>query len=359
MNKIVRTFTKDSALVPLIAILLGLLFGAIIMLIGGYDPILAYTSLLDKVFGKASDFGETLRTIAPLILTGLSIAFAFRTGLFNIGAEGQFIVGMTAATFIGVKIDFLPWFIHAPLAVLIGALAGGFWGMIAGYLKAARGVNEVITTIMLNWIALHLANYIVNAFLKEKGQARSFKIHDSASVSIDWLMEWMGNARMHWGMLAALLAVCVFYVILWRTKQGFELRMVGRNPHAALYAGVNVNRGIVKAMFISGVFSGLAGAFQILGVFKYQAISAAMPGYGFDGIAVALIGGNTPIGVLLGASLFGALSYGSAGMSFGADVPPEIIRIVIGSIIFFIAAPGIIRWMIRLVAGKKSKGEVV
>jgi ABC-type uncharacterized transport system permease subunit len=358
MNRAIRFFTSDSLLVPVIAIILGLLLGAVIMWIGGYNPVQAYSSLLKKVFHRKQDFGETIVAITPLILTGLSIAFAFRTGLFNIGAEGQFIMGMTGATFIGVKLD-LPWFIHAPLAILAGALAGGIWAMIAGYLKAARGVNEVITTIMLNWIGLYLANFIVNHFLLEKGQQRSEMIDNSASISIKWMTQAFGHARMHWGMLISLICVVVFYMILWRTKQGYELRMVGRNPDAAQYAGINVKRSVVKAMFISGVFAGLAGAFQILGVFHYQTVISAMPGYGFDGIAVALLGGNHPFGIFLGATLFGGLSYGAAGMSFGADVPPEIIRIVIGSVIFFVASPGIIRWMMAKVAGKKTKGEVV
>jgi simple sugar transport system permease protein len=231
--------------------------------------------------------------------------------------------------------------------------------MIAGYLKAARGVNEVITTIMLNWIALHLANYLVNRFLLEPGKGRSYMVEDSASVTIGWLSRLMDDARMHWGMFAAVLAVVFFYAYLWRTKQGFELRVVGTNPDAAAYAGINVKRGIVKAMFISGSLAGLAGVFQVLGVFHNQVIAASHTGHGFDGIAVALLGGNNPLGILLGAILFGTLSYGSAGMSFGADVPPEIIRIVIGSVIFFVAAPGIIRWLLKRIPRKRRKEEAV
>lgn len=358
MDKLIKLFTKDSAVVPLIAIVLGLLFGALIMLVGGYNPITAYTSLFKMVFGNAYDFGETIRYITPLLLTGLSVAFAFRTGLFNIGAEGQFIMGMTGASIIGIKLQ-LPWFIHAPVAVIVGALFGGIWGMIAGYLKAKRGVNEVITTIMLNWIALFFSNYILNQFLLEPGQQRSYMIHESASASLSWLSAMLGNARMHWGILVAILCAVIFYIILWKTKQGYELRAVGYNPHAAKYAGMNVNRNIVKAMFIGGIFAGLGGVFETLGVFQYQAVTAAMPGYGFDGIAVALLGGNHPLGVALAAILFGTLSYGSAGMSFGADVPPEIIRIVIGSVIFFVASPGIIRYISRRFVSKKSKSEVL
>ncbi|MBU7316321.1 ABC transporter permease [Paenibacillus oleatilyticus] len=356
MDKLIKIVTKDSALVPLVAILMGLLFGALVMLAGGYNPLTAYSALVGKVFGDPYDFGETIREITPLILTGLSVAFAFRTGLFNIGGEGQFMMGMTAASVIGIKLQ-LPWFIHAPLAVVAGALIGGLWGALAGYLKAKRGVNEVITTIMLNWIALFLSNYVVNQFLLQPGQQRSYPTQDSASLSIGWLSELMGNARMHWGTVIALAAATVFYVLLWKTKQGYELRAVGHNPHAARYAGMNVNRNIVKSMFISGIFAGLAGVVDVLGVFHYQTVVAASPGYGFDGVAVALLGGNTPLGVVLAAVLFGSLTYGSAGMSFAADVPPEIIRVVIGSVIFFVATHGIVRWVLLPIYAKRKKEE--
>jgi simple sugar transport system permease protein len=301
--------------------------------------------------------GETIREITPLIFTGLSVAFAFRTGLFNIGAEGQFMIGATGAALIGIKLD-LPWFIHAPLAVIVGAVLGGLWGGIAGYLKAKRGVNEVITTIMLNWIALFLSNYIVNTFLLQPGQQRSYMIHDSASLSVGWLSELFGNARMHWGTLIALVGAAVFYIILWKMKQGYELRAVGHNPNAAEYAGMNVKRNVVKAMVIGGVFAGLAGVVETLGVFHYQVIAAASPGYGFDGVAVALLGGNHPVGVVLAAVLFGMLTYGSAGMSFGADVPPEIIRVVIASVIFFVASHGIVRWFLKPFLARRKKEEV-
>ncbi|MEK3884266.1 ABC transporter permease [Paenibacillus sp. PL2-23] len=350
------TFKKifnTSLIVPLVSILLGLLIGAIAMLAGGYDPIEAYGALVDRVVGSPYHLGETIRAISPLILTGLAVAFAFRTGLFNIGVEGQFIMGMTGATIVGVSFD-LPWFIHGPLAILAGALFGGIWAGIVGYLKAARGVNEVISSIMLNWTALYLSNYIVSTYLLEKGQMKSKAIPDSASMSIDWLVELMDKARMHWGTFVALACVLIFYLLLWRTKQGYELRAVGHNPDAALYAGINVNRTVVKSMFISGVFAGLAGVFEVLGVFGNQTIMAGSPGYGFDGIAVALLGGNTPIGVLLGAILFGGLSYGSGGMNF-TGVPSEIIRIVIGSVIFFVAANGIVKYIIKPFRAKRKE----
>lgn len=366
MGAIYKIFNKSSALVPIVSILLGLIVGAIAMLAGGFDPLQAYSSLVKKVFGSPYDIGEAIRAITPLVFTGLAIAFAYRTGLFNIGAEGQFVMGMTGATIIGVTLD-LPWYIHAPLAVIAGAAFGGLWAAIAGYLKAARGINEVISSIMLNWIGLYLSNLVINRFLLAEGQQKSEPVKESALVHMDGLASLMDNARVHWGAVVALVGVVVFYVLLWRTKLGYELRAVGFNKDAALYAGMNVNRTIVKSMFISGVFAGLGGAFEVLGVFGYQAVLTASPGYGFDGIAVALLGGNTPIGVLLGAILFGGLSYGATGMSFGAGVPNEISRIVIGSIIFFVAAHGIVRFFLKPImklgskekSGKPDKKEAV
>ncbi|BCG57943.1 ABC transporter permease [Paenibacillus sp. URB8-2] len=357
MNKFKKIFATDSYIVPLVAILLGFLVGAIVMLIGGYDPIAAYGALFKRVFGSPYDFGEAIREMTPLMLTGLSVAFAFRSGLFNIGADGQVLIGMTAASLIGIKWAGLPLFLLVPLAVIGAGLCGGLWAGIAGYLKAKRGINEVITTIMLNWIALFLANYIVRNFLLIPGQNRSEDI--PASISMTFLNSFFDNARLHWGTIIALAAAVFFYIYLWKTKQGFEMRAVGLNPHAAEYAGMNVGRNVMKSMFIAGVFAGLAGAGEVLGVFHYQAVFAGSPGYGFDGIAVALLGLTHPFGVILAAILYGMLTYGSAGMSFNADVPPELIRIVIGSIIFFIAAQGIVRWVLKPFYFKRKKEKVL
>ncbi|TGV29245.1 ABC transporter permease, partial [Mesorhizobium sp. M00.F.Ca.ET.186.01.1.1] len=233
---------------------------------------------------------------------------------------------------------------------------GGSWGSIAGYLKAARGVNEVITSIMLNWVALYLANWVMNAFFIPTGQQRSEMIKESSMITITWLSQMFDSARLHWGTLLAVLAAIFFYVILWKTKSGYELRAVGLNPHASEYAGMNVNRNVVKAMFIGGMFAGIGGACEILGVFHYQAIMTAQPGYGFDGIAVALIGGNTPLGVVLAAILFGILTFGAAGMKFGAGVPVELIRVVIASVIFFVAAHGIVKIFVKPILQKKKEG---
>lgn len=349
-------FKRESALIPFVAIIMGLVLGAIIMWIGGYDPLLAYESLISKIFGSSYDIGEALRTIVPLIMTGLAVAIAFRSGMFNIGVDGQIIMGSLGALIVGTQFT-LPPFLHALVAVVFGALLGGLWGALVGYIKAIRGINEVITCIMLNFIALYLSHYIIRTFMPQAGTQRSAMIHESASIQIGWLSELMGGARIHWGFLIAILAIIFYHIYLNKTKWGYELRAVGLSPGAAKYAGMKVPNVMVRTMFISGVFGGLVGTFEVLGVFKYIAINSVTSGLGFDGIAVSLLGGNTAIGVFLSATLIGGLTYGSQGMSFGADVPGEIIRMVIAFIIFFVAAPGIVKLLFRQFQ-KKSKKKV-
>ena len=355
MDKLYKGLKGESLLVPFVAIIIGLLLGAIIMFIGGYDSILAYQSLVMKIFGSSYDIGEALRTIIPLVMSGLAVAIAFRAGLFNIGVDGQIVMGSLGALIIGTQLN-LPPFLHATVAVLFGAFLGGVWGGLIGYIKAKRGINEVITSIMFNFIALYISQFLIRIFMPQAGTQRSEMIKESASIQIGWLSELMGGARMHWGVFLTILAIIFYHIYLNKTKWGYELRAVGHNQHAAQYAGMKVSNVIVRSMFISGVFGGLIGTFEVLGVFKYVAISSVTSGIGFDGIAVALLGGNTAIGVLLSGILVGALTYGSQGMSFGANVPGEIIRMVIGFIIFFVAAPGIVRTFFPS-ARKKLKKE--
>ncbi|HZG56611.1 ABC transporter permease [Paenibacillus sp.] len=347
----------DAFLLPLLAILIGLTLGAVVMLLGGYDPIAAYQALLNKAFGSMYNFGETIRQITPLILTGLAVAFAFRTGLFNIGAEGQFLVGSLASLYVGIEWTFLPPVAHAAAAVAAGALAGAFWGALVGYAKAKRGVHEVITSIMLNWIALFFVNYMVRTFFLPSGQQRSVPVAESAFLNIPFVTELFNNARLNFGFVIALVAAVFFHYYLFRTKGGFELRAVGFNRHAAQYAGMNVNGGIVRAMAISGAFAGIAGATEVLGVFHYQSVLTVSPGYGFQGIAVAMIGGAAAFGTVLGAVLMGILTFGAAGMQFGAKVPPELVSIIIALIIFFLAASGIIKPLTRWTHTRKARKE--
>lgn len=336
-------------LIPLIAVLLGIIVGAFIMLLIGQNPLIGYMALLNGAFGTLYDFGEMLRMMAPLILAGLAVAFAFRTGLFNIGVEGQLIVGWLASVTVGILIE-APMIIHLPLAILAGALAGALWGFIPGFLKARFYVHEVIVTIMMNYIALYVSNYLVRTYLLVPGE-RTERISATASFASPFLQSITDFSRLHYGFFLAVFACFVLWFILWKTTIGFELRAVGYNKHASHYAGMNVNGNIVLAMVISGAFAGVAGTMEGLGTFGYMSILPGFTGTGFDGIAVALLGANTSIGVFLASALFGALKVGAPNMQSQAGIPPELVEIVIALIIFFVAS----NYLIRLVINRLQK----
>lgn len=336
-----------SLVVPLIAVSLGGIIGAIIMLVSGYNPILGYSALIKGIFGDTYYMGETIRSMTPLILAGLAVAFAFRTGLLNIGVEGQLIVGWLASVYVGIGLE-LPKVIHLPVAILAGALAGALWGFIPGLLKARFHVHEVIVTIMMNYIALYTANAIIRAYLFVPGE-RTDSINETASLASPLLQSLTDYSRLHYGFIVALLGCVIMWFILWRTSKGYELRAVGFNQHASQYAGMNVGRNIVLSMVISGGFAGVAGAMEGLGTYGYMSILSGFSGVGFDGIAVALLGANSAVGVALASFLFGGLQVGALNMQSQAGVPTELVDIVIALIIFFVASSYIIRWVINRV----------
>ncbi|WP_434797667.1 ABC transporter permease [Terrisporobacter vanillatitrophus] len=351
-----KSFIDDAVKFSFLSILLGLLVGAIVLLISGNSPIEAYGAMIEGIIGKPKYIAWTIIKATPYILTGLSIAFAFKTGLFNIGAEGQFIIGALVATLVGYSIN-LPAIIHIPLTIILAGLAGGLWGSIAGFLKSKFGINEVIATIMLNWIAFYLSNFMVsNSFISVPNSEASVNIQDSASISIDWLKSLVGPATsVNWGIVISIALVFVIWFILTKTTLGFELRAVGHNKDAAEYAGIDVGKSILKSMAIAGLLAGVAGAIQVMGVTHNITVLAAQEGYGFDGIAVALIANSNPIGVIFSGLLFGAFKYGGIKMqSVGA--PSEVINIVIGSIVFFIALSNGLRMLYIKMKQKKAKG---
>ncbi|MFJ7950594.1 ABC transporter permease [Lysinibacillus sp. NPDC096418] len=340
-----------NILVPIISIIIGLIVGAIVMLVSGYDPVEGYLALWTGIFGDSYSIGNTIRQITPYILAGLAVAFAFRTGLFNIGVEGQLIMGWLAAAWVGYAFE-LPKIIHLPLALFAAAAAGAIWAFIAGFLKAKFKVHEVIATIMLNYTAL----YITNAVIKElsDGSFKTERIHETASLRSPFLRELTDNSSLHYGIIVALIMVAVMWFILEKTTRGYELKAVGFNQHAAEYSGMSVNKNIILAMTISGMFAGLGGAMEALGTFQNAAIQSGFTGIGFDGIAVALLGANTPLGVIFGASLFGSLKYGALNMPNAAGIPEEIVSIIIALIIFFVASGYIIRVGLQKLRKKKE-----
>ena len=341
-----------NILVPVIAVLLGLLAGALIMLATGYNPIRGYSALIEGVIGTEYSIGETIRQATPLILAGLAVAFAFRTGLFNIGVEGQLIVGWFAAVWVGISFD-LPSYIHLPLAVLAAAVTGALWAAIPGLLKARLRVHEVIVSIMLNYTALYVTNYMIRNVLTDNTDTTE-RIAETASLRSEFLSSITDLSRLHWGIVIAIIGAIIMWFILEKTKTGYELKAVGFNEEASRYAGMSVSKNIVLSMVISGALAGLAGAMEGLGTYEFTSVKSGFTGIGFDGIAVALLGGNTALGVVLAGTLFGALKMGALNMPFVAGVPNELVDIVIALIIFFVASSYVIRLLLER---KKRKGD--
>lgn len=340
-----------NILVPAISIIVGLLVGAVVMLVSGYDPVQGYTALWNGIFGDSYTIGNTIRQITPYILAGLAVAFAFRTGLFNIGVEGQLLMGWLAAAWVGYAVE-LPRVIHLPLAIIAAAIAGGLWALLVGFLKARLNVHEVISSIMLNYTALYITNAIIKSL--SDGGFKTETVLQSATLRAQWLRDMTDNSSLHLGILVALAMVLVMWFLLEKTTRGYELKAVGFNQNAAEYAGMSVKKNIILAMTISGMFAGLAGAMEALGTFQNASIKAGFTGVGFDGIAVALLGANTPFGVVFGATLFGSLKYGALNMPNEAGIPEEIVSIIIALIIFFVACGYVIRLLLEKFGSKKE-----
>jgi ABC-type uncharacterized transport system permease subunit len=292
-------------------------------------------------------FTESLVLATPYIFAGLAVALGFRCGLFNIGAEGQFFMGALGAAFVGYSITGLPWFIHLPLALLGGAVAGAIWGAIPGYLKAKFGAHEVVNTIMMNWIAFRLSDWLLTGPMKAQGYR---PVTPNIEATAELPRFFPDPLRFNWGFPLALLFAFLVYWFLFKTTLGFEIRAVGANPDAAKYSGMSVVRNFVLVMTLSGMLAGLAGTVQVLGTDHWvgQGFSA---GFGFDSIALALLGKSHPLGVVLAALLFGILRGGATSMQSLAGIPIHIISVIQGMIIIFIAAPEIIRWIYHLRIG--------
>ncbi len=340
---------QSNLRLPLTAIAFGLLAGGVFVLSIGKNPLAVYLAIWKSVFGSPKNFLDVVGQATPLVFTGLSIAFAFRTGMFNIGAEGQYTMGLLAAGIAGIKLAFLPGPLLILVCLLAGALAGGIWAGIPGWLKAKRGVHEVINTIMMNYIALYLTNtLILSDWLKAPGFQATHKVAAKALIP-----RFLGTTA-NWGILLAAAAVVVVYFLLWRTKLGYEIRATGYNPDAAEYAGINVSNRLLIALVTSGILAGLGGAVQTLGVKERVFQLFGFTGVGLDGIAVALIGRNHPVGVVLAALLYGTLYRSSAIIQLATGVPKQVIGIMQACIIFFVAAEEIIKLILEQLSKRRS-----
>ncbi len=334
LKKIIR-----SASIPILSVLIALLIAAIIIILIGKNPVEAYKALLNGAFGSKQAIIDTLIKTTPLVLTGLAVGFGFRAGVFNIGAEGQMVMGALIGATFASKIGFLPPVVALPLVMVIAVLVGAGWAAIAGFLKAKTGAHEVVTTIMLNWTTTYFASFMITGPLATgSGTPKSAEIVNSAKLPI--IME-VGALQLSAGIFISILAAIVVYVLLNKTTTGYEIKAVGFNPYAAEYGGINVAKNVVLAMAISGALAGLAGATELMGV-HHRFLGELSGGKGFDGISIALIGQNDPIGIIFAALLIGALRTGSNEMQF-MGVPKHMVTIIQAIVIFLVAADRIVR----------------
>jgi ABC-type uncharacterized transport system permease subunit len=372
-----------GVIVPVVTALLAFLVGGIVVLLSGSDPIATYKAIFngaglnwffpwisseDRTIA-AQNLQQTLLLTTPLILTGLAVAYAFRAGLFNIGGQGQYLVGSIAAVWVGSSFDGMPHLLHVVLAILAAIAAGALWGGIAGWLKAATGAHEVISTIMLNWIAVWVGVWLfgLGGPLQSDTQ-RSIPVSNDIAPGAKLPVFW-GDPELqglHVGFFIAIAALIVFWVVLERSVAGYEARAVGFNPDAAEYGGINAGRTYLKVMLICGTFAGLGGAMDVLGwEYRIATNDLQTTQVGFLGIAVALLGRNTAVGTFFGALLFGALLNGTSVRNldptiFDPQLAVNLTGIIQGLIVLFVSAPIIVTGMwsagrrLRLARGREE-----
>ena len=342
--------------IPILSVVIALLLGAVFVLATGNDPVAAYAALFQGAFGSPYDITETIVSTIPLVLTGLSVAIAFRTGLFNIGAQGQLLVGALAAGWAGSQFASLPGPILMPIVILFGIGGGAFYGGIVGVLKALRGVNEVITTIMLNYTIVFVMHWLLQAgpmtAQNALGTPASTPIGAGARLPVILPNEVVVFSRLHAGLFLAAAAVAVFWFLLWRTPLGYRLRAVGLGPRAAAQAGIDPRRHMILVMVIAGGFAGLGGMIEVSGLFGrvYDGFASS---YGFDAIAVALLGKNSPLGIVAAALLFGAFVHGGAYMQSHANISSNLVAIIQALVLFVIAAEALVRSLVGRRRGRK------
>lgn len=370
MERISKLF-KRQIVITICSILLGFLVAALILGATGYHPIEVFKVLFQGMFSKPKYIVNIIVKSTPIILTGLSVVFAFKVGMFNIAAEGEFIVGTIASVIVGILFNFPP-VIQYPLVVLAGVVAGAVYGAIIGFLKAKFGIHEVITGIMFNWIAFYAANFVVtlNRFHQENAPS-TVSIHDSGADFIyNWkmskagrevlksnpfLMETVGKTDINIGFLIAIAVAVLVWVILKKTTKGFELRAVGLNKDASQFTGISVKKNMIQALLISGAIAGLAGSLTIVGVSHKIFTIASMENYGFNGLSVAMLAGSSPIGTIFAGLLFAGLFYGGGTIQSTVGAPSEIIDIMVGTIVFFVAISNLFPMLIEKISRRGGK----
>jgi len=318
---------------PLIAITLSLLVGAILILLAGANPIVAYTTLFQESLSTYFGLGNTLTKMTPLLFTSLGVLVSLRAGQFNIGGEGQIYLGALGSSLIGLYIQGIPALIHIPLALLMGFIFGAFWGLIPGYLKAIKGVNEVITTLLLNYIAINLISYLVQNPLKAPAAPSPYSPLIAKTAQLPIILP---GSLAHGGIILALITAGILWVVLVRSPLGYQINVVGFNPIAARYAKISVERTIMLVMGLGGGLAGLAGACEVMGL-KYRLFEQVSPGYGFDAIAIAFLSRGNVLGIVLTSLFFAALRSGANVMQRSTSVPSTVVYAIQGLTVLFIA----------------------
>ena len=371
MSPVAKILKKPIAS-AVIAILFGFCVAAVILASAGYDPIGSFAALFNGAFGKPKYISNVIIKATPLLLTGSAVAFAYKAGLFNIGGEGQYIAGTVLAVVVGSQIN-LPAPLQIPIVILVGTLGGAVLGGLVGWLKARFGIHEVITSIMFNWIALYLNNFVVQTDLFHKANSTAtIPVNDSsftmllpnwkvskegmnALSGIPWFKEMLVKTDMNVGIIVAIVAAVFIWWLLTRTKVGYEIRAVGLNKDAAQFAGISVEKNVVLCMVISGALCGLAGALTITGTSPHSISTlAAVENNGFNGLSVAFIAGCSPIGCIPASFLFAGLIYGGQSVQQVMGAPTEIINIMIGTIVFFMALGGIVPMLAERIERKRK-----
>lgn len=343
-NRTLKERKAGNLLVSLSAVVAGILAGSLLLLIIGHNPIQAMGDILYGALSGKRRIGQTIAVATPLMLVGLSVGFAYKAGLFNIGGSGQMLVGGTVASILAYYVGpHIPRPLYLLLIVVCGMLAGGLWGFIAGFLKAKFNVHEVVSAIMLNWSALWFIYEIIPALIPDPSiNSRSFTIPNDLTLRSSALSQFFPRSYINWGIVYAIIAVIVIKIILDKTTLGYQLKAVGANKFCAEYAGIKVNRNIIISMTIAGALSGLAGVTYYAG-YSNMIYRNNMPQEGFNGIAVALLGNSNPVGIFFAALFFSILTSGKGSLSAASGIPPEIADTIIATIIYFTATSVLFR----------------
>lgn len=353
---ILNTISENRFVHILLSIFLGFVVGALFLMVMGLSVGDAYGRLISSVT-SVKGISYVIVYAIPYIVAGLSVAFSFKTGVFNIGAEGQFVIGAMAACVVGILLGDLPKFILIPLCFLAAMAMGALWGIIVGFLKTKWGINEVLSMIMFNWIAFYLSNFIAGIpAIHSEGNAeatRNISANASTLFSKDIINSLGLCPTANWGIFVAMVVTVIVWFIIDKTTLGYKLKAVGANKHAAEYGGINVNKSILTALAISGALAGLAGALQLMGMGNRISVFSSQEGFGFAGIVVALMGCSNPFGVFIAGLFYGALIYGGSKLNL-EGVPTQLINVIVGTVVFFIAISVIFQYIKRLKKKPKS-----